>query len=305
MPVKDGAGYSELTDSKQEMFRRILIAHMSTSRAVMLKNPVRADQRYWYFDLYAGWGKHPDGSIGSPAIFIDVLDHHGIDCEAHLFEQHKKAVPLLTEFCSSEPRLTMHAADNRQFAALIPEPCDSLWRFGLLYIDPNGSPLLTRHMKPFVQSARWSRIDLLLHVPAGTMKRSHGAHSDKGHLPLDDYIEQLNKRYWIINNQGGSHGAQWTFLLGTNWEKLDDFRRLGFVRVDSPEGRMIINALSDPAYNATLPDLRRIPAPSLFSPRANSSHAPEQRVVRGVPEAAADRGPSLTLPGLGDIRHGR
>lgn len=316
MPVdqRTHQGYSACTEQKQSDFRYLVSYHTKVvkrmyERAAALGRPWPYPE-YWYFDITAGSGRHPTtGDPGSPLIFAEEAERHGVHATMRLYDlEPSNCDSLRSELAATKLPCYVIAGDhNETLIPSIPED-PGRPRLGLLYCDTNGTyppwPLLA----DFAKQKTTSRIDLLLYVAATTIKRLCGAHRDKGFMPLWDALLTIPKSDWLIRENAGRH--QWTFILGTKWSKQQSFKNRDFWRIDSPEGEELLRRLTDArgcSYGdpSCISDLRRIPAPSLFSPRANSSHAPEQRVVRGVPEAAADRGPSLTLPGLGDIRHGR
>ncbi len=301
MPIKDCVGMSEATAEKQYVLRMILIAHTKIIGKILARHPLYAYQSYCYYDLNAGWAVHDDGTEGSPSIFAGVLRNSGLPGEACLFENGKKALPMLRRFCEGRTDFRLFPVSNHKLLAKVPEVTDEKHRYGMVYVDPNGIPMKAPILGEFLQRDYMRKLDVLLHVPAGTNKRVHGCFGETIAQRLCNYIDSVGRVYWIIREPCGDHGKQWTFLLGTNWDALDDFKRLGFHRITGPEGERILYELSYSDKERTLRELQGIPCPPPLPARANSSDAAQQGPVRSLQASPPNGTTPLTLPGLGDV----
>lgn len=71
MPIENGIGFGEYTPVKIEHLSKILAMHMAITQAVIKKHASYYEIEYRYVDLTAGKGSTPDGSIGSPLVFLN------------------------------------------------------------------------------------------------------------------------------------------------------------------------------------------------------------------------------------------
>jgi hypothetical protein len=88
---------------------------------------------------------------------------------------------------------------------------------------------------------------------------------------LDD-LSGIDKKYRLIRKPIGEW--QWSMVMMTNWEKVPEFRELGFRRLDSQEGRDIFERVnySKRERQAASPPF----APSLpIGPTPNTSVTPD------------------------------
>jgi hypothetical protein len=110
--------------------------------------------------------------------------------------------------------------------------------YGVIYTDVNGGNILFDELVAY--SYAFPTIDMILHLSATHRKRVHGRYGTRP--PIVDAIAPIKKRHWIVRTPAGRE--QWTFLIGTNWDAFPDFSRHGFVTIDNPRGRAIMQAIS-------------------------------------------------------------
>jgi hypothetical protein len=180
-------------------------------------------------------------------------------------------------------------------AHLAPLPRD--WVYGLAYGDGNG-----RDDSPFgpleTIARRFPRIDHLVNVNTGIYKRVRGAHPDARYL-LDD-LSGIAKKYRLIRTPIGEW--QWSMVMMTNWEKVPEFRELGFRRLDSQEGRGIFERVNyskrerQAASPPFAPSLPIGPTPSTFGIPDSLPSAPSSSSVAAASASGAEQRaqPSLT-----------
>ncbi|MCX6050294.1 MAG: hypothetical protein NT075_34795 [Chloroflexi bacterium] len=73
MPLLDGVGYSEPTKIKIEHLGKIFDMHLAITQAVLNKY-TNYVQCYRYVDLTSGKGYTPDGTKGSPLVFLESAE---------------------------------------------------------------------------------------------------------------------------------------------------------------------------------------------------------------------------------------
>lgn len=250
MPVKDGIGYGAYTAEKQADFRYLVGYHTKVVKRMYERaaatNKVWPPPEYWYFDITAGSGRHPEtGEPGSPLIFAEEAQANGTNAVMYLFEQDPANCDALRAELTSIPLPTeLHQGDHQDtlIQAIPTEPDRS--RLGLLYCDTNATYPPFDLLAQFASQKLTERIDILVYLSATTIKRCCGAFPEKGFRPLRDALSAIPKSDWLLRRKSGKH--QWTFALGTLWSKQQSFKNRDFWRIDSPEGEAILQELTEP-----------------------------------------------------------
>lgn len=247
MPIEHHMGVSVNTKTKQEHLKHIINTHISICEHIINKNSW-ASRRYLWIDMNAGkgaWDPRPDDPQqepinGSPLVFLNAMMKRPTPFVAFFIDNHKANCDTLRQFTDLFGNSTsVRNGDNKH--ELI-EISNELRRnhYGMVYSDENA-------MVPFDTLAKFSekpqcqRVDILVHMPATTLKRVRSAYPDR-HKQLQDEILGIKKKYWIVREPVSRH--QWTFLIGTNWEAFPQFRRHGFHRLNSKDGREVFLKLN-------------------------------------------------------------
>jgi len=205
-------------------------------------------RHYWYVDLNAG-----DGN-GCIQIAYDELKDTPLPWTI-------KGVEWGPQFRELKGRLGWHPdidlvhGDNNSIGRHWASMVTPMHR-GLVLHDPNCKIEL-----PLLQSFATTPLDVLIYYTATNNKRVWSEYKKQQadptraltrrlHKPgmlVEDIINANIKQHWVIREPRGN--GQWTFLFGSNWEKLSSFswKRQGFYPLTSPEGRAIFAYINAPA----------------------------------------------------------
>lgn len=211
---------------------------------------------YLYVDLYAGPGHLEfEGRkfLGSPLIAQDLLAAAGVPYETVHFEKDPDAADRLRSALWT-PTTLLDAADeqnapvfNESFEDAFPKWLHAKGfqpdRFGLVYADPIRDEI--PHGVLNTAAKLLPKVDLLSYVSATQYKRRRRAAEEAGDDSrplLSDHIDTVDKRIALIRKPAGAW--QWTFVLWSNWLRLPDWQKQGFYRLDSDDGRRILDVLN-------------------------------------------------------------
>jgi hypothetical protein len=261
MPIDiDGQGWNEETTRlKQEWFSKFALYHLNLKHHEVRKftRSVSYSSVYHFIDATAGTGYLPGIGNTSPVRHAIAAKRHREKCDkplrvkAHLIESNFEAAFALEKTLILEQRLMLQQPvyDSEiyegQYQKIIQEEFFGHRRgkakipfYGLLYCDPNGqSPEfeLLRKLNYY-----HPRMDVLLHVSAGNIKR---VRMQRGGLSLAECMKYVGKRQWKIARVGET-SHQWAFLFGTNIPDMQDRKRLGLYRLETEEGQQILQELN-------------------------------------------------------------
>lgn len=243
---------SNETEQKEQDFRGILGMHVSICKGILSRN---AAASYLYTDLHAGRGHLEYGGRrfdGSPLIARDILSRSGIRHETLHYERDTTEAAFLIHALTDRSSTLFDFGDEQAYPVCI-EPFQEgfdRWldqrgfqpnTYGLIYSDPIRDEIPHELLNKAAKNL--PRVDLLAYVAGTQYKRRRGAAAPRGvELPyLSDHIKAIDKRHVLIRQPLGQW--QWTFLLWTNWTSFPDWEQRGFYRLDSPQGKRIVERL--------------------------------------------------------------
>lgn len=229
---------SSETELKEEHFDGIISMHARMCRGIISR---WGAPPYVYVDLHAGPGHLEFNGRkfdGSPLIAARALEREQLLHIAACFDQDPATAETLIK--ALPPTFT---------ADVIAEPCERgfprwvqgvdrrFYRYGLIYADPIGKEI--PHILLAEAARKFPKAELLTYVSATNYKRRNGVQPGDR---LADHIATVGKRFTLIRKPSGKH--QWTFILWTGWDKFPEWRKIGFYRIDSPDGQLILAQLN-------------------------------------------------------------
>lgn len=228
------------TKEKQEFFAKFMEHQINV---VSLIGKTSKNNPYLFYDPFGGPGhiickeSYYDGPVSSVRV-AQLMNKFDLDYKIIVADNNP-------EYANDLQDLLLQYSDDITIYndALLCIP-DYTWQFGMMYVDPpmtKDSFLLVEEL--IVKTAKVTpRIDLFLYISANNIKRFRGNSSIKFSAYLQDLINKVDKKFWVIKQNVGS--AQYTFLVGTNYKKWAEWGKEDFYSVNSFEGQKIMTRLN-------------------------------------------------------------
>lgn len=239
MPV-NGNNYGEgpHTREKLDVFRQLVEMHLQICSAQ------KWCWDYRYIDMNAGPGVAPMLQMsGSPMIFLEsAAKHPRLPYRALLVEEEPDSVLELRERVQRWSNVQIEQGNHSE---IVPRYIRRLQGkpSGLIYHDPNGVPSFET-LAEIANCDQARYLDIVVYTGATFVKRVNGWQNKRGvpYLTLPVALASINKKAWIIREP--IDRAAWTFIIGSNWEQFPAWQRAGFHRINSTEGRAILERLT-------------------------------------------------------------
>jgi len=194
-----------------------------------------------WIDAYAGIGSNPEeGCLGSPVIFKNIMIKHDWPYCARCIDE-KPHIQKLKSVIGDDQHFRFYIGDNSKILPIIAEKI-RMDQFGILYLDPNGAPRpeMWDSLSQITKLNSMSKIDILIHLHATSIKRNLGAKTrDK---TLYENLKSVNKKMWYVHlcHPMNSDANQWIMLIGTNYIGWN-LKSINFHGFNTPEGQAILN----------------------------------------------------------------
>lgn len=196
---------------------------------------------YWHFDINCGCGINEKiGCIGSPLAFLRAVESIGLRryfagfCD--IDERQLGVLMARDQVRNNEQCFTFHGRNDALIDA-IPDIITKVEKperaVGMVLSDPNGFEVPLDNLAEL--SMRCPGIDIAIHWNTRIRRLYRGQGWE--FVDIDEAIDMLGKRYWLIREPRGAH--QWTVLIGRNI-KTGDHKTLGYFHLDSEKGQDIM-----------------------------------------------------------------
>lgn len=244
--IQRNVGQGDHTQQKQDDFQDLLSLHIKIVDGITSK-PGNAWQRYYtYIDMNAGPGLY-NGIVGSPILFLSQIERTSIPYLATLIEEEQcNATELNGRVAPLGSRGTVKVVNDNHDHALRNGAAPVKSTYGMIYHDPNGTVPNFDLLAELSRKPAFQRIDFVVYLSATNIKRVRRFEQATGRDAkvklLTDYMKSIDKSTWVIRKPVGRH--QWTFAMGSNWVNLPDWKKRGFYRIDTPEGKSMLERLT-------------------------------------------------------------
>lgn len=241
MPVHNGVGHSSATAEKQQALEAVLSMHINVVKSILSRWP-KYPRPYHYIDTNAGTGYNDQEDCpGSPVVFLKTATRINVPIWARFIEINAGNRVFLDGCTGCFPGNHLSITGDNQKE--LPTLMDQLPRnaYGIIYCDPNG--INHDHLDMLAAASvhiNCKKMDILIRCAGSAVKRTQHLTG----LKLLDYVSGIEKKHWLVQRVSSSDRWQWTFLLGSNWPDMPTYKKHGFIRLDSDEGKDQIERLN-------------------------------------------------------------
>lgn len=255
--TSNGTGYGEFTPNKLADYSKLLSCYVPLATNVLRKWDNLYQPQVHLIDINAGPGQYGDELTseecwhrGSPLIAMDKLTEQKPDRTPILYKawfidermENCRQLENVLKSYDNNPNGSYQVLCGKHedlLSSLL--PFQRRAALGLLYHDPNGFASWDC-LSGISSDKAYRTIDFLIHYGAATPKRFKGRFGKDYVQPVDEAVASIAKQYWLVQEPIGH--TQWTFLLGTNYEKMPAWKRLRFHSLASDQGKAILNKIA-------------------------------------------------------------
>ena len=239
-------GISEHTLIKQDILEDIFSMIFLVAKPILNKS-CYLDPRYHYIDMNAGPGVYQgrDGEwiVGSPIRFLRQARISVIEHKAYLVEIDPVYCKRLKEWAKPYQRgdnIEVICGDSREVVLDLVRP-GAQPKLGALYTDPTGSVPPFDLLADLSRRKEYRQMDFIIFISARNYKRELKAAQCGLCEFLFEKLGRIEKKQWIVTEPMGRQ--QFAFLIGTNWAEFPAWKRKGFYRVNTAEGKEILERI--------------------------------------------------------------
>jgi hypothetical protein len=217
---------------------------------------------YHHADTNAGSGMNEEVSRvvgepvpGSPVVAVRTADAVGLKNFRGMFCEidAERARTLANSHLRGRPNCFVFCGDNAEFIEVFAESIrrsgdKAQYAVGSIIVDPNGwfrrnkdgSGVPVAELVAFTRE--FPRVDVVLNLNVRTYHLMRG-HGDKfGAMGAPEIMSALGKEHWLLSPVRKVGGDKFVLMIGRNFP-TGDHRRLGLCRVDSVEGRAVLQEI--------------------------------------------------------------
>lgn len=187
-------------------------------------------------------------TTGSPTVFLETAKDIEIPFRAWFIDIEANNTTLLKARLGESDNFDILTGDNR---LIVPRIAEKLPKhaYGLIYADATNVPDFDL-LGYISRLPNLKRFDILIRYSASMVKRTRHLTG----MQMNDYLKQIDKKYWIIRDILPGDKWQWTFLLGMNWPDMNEWTSQRFYKINSEKGKEIFDLCNNMRKQKTLND---------------------------------------------------
>lgn len=187
-------------------------------------------------------------ATGSPMVFLETAKDIEIPFRAWFIDIEANNTTLLKARLGESDNFDILTGNNR---LIVPRVAEKLpkYAYGLIYADATNVPDFDL-LGYISRLPNLKRFDILIRYSASMVKRTRHLTG----MEMNDYLKQIDKKYWIIRDILPGDNWQWTFLLGMNWSDMNEWTSQRFYKINSEKGKEIFDLCNNMRKQRTLND---------------------------------------------------
>lgn len=181
-------------------------------------------------------------------VFLETAKDIEIPFRAWFIDIEANNTTLLKARLGESDNFDILTGNNR---LIVPRVAEKLpkYAYGLIYADATNVPDFDL-LGYISRLPNLKRFDILIRYSASMVKRTRHLTG----MEMNDYLKQIDKKYWIIRDILPGDNWQWTFLLGMNWSDMNEWTSQRFYKINSEKGKEIFDLCNNMRKQRTLND---------------------------------------------------